>query len=328
MLLPLCLGASVCQELLPPEVGPHIQQILNTIAKPLLRILSQLSHEILSPVARNGPTKEPEGCKRCDFHTVCESYDWRCYKLQFSEPEIWWESLFLRNFRDFPGNFGLWKILLGLEDGHSICHQSIPWLGAGRLKVMNWKSHFQGMWVCDSDSINIISRPSVSILEGFCNSSFWQRAENGGLDPSWLISAFLGRPDVQSRGPQNTYFNGFWGTSGLKIGAPQKRENQPRRIQPPILGPLILVSENSDHGLSFGCFWSKPIFGKGRRRSKSPAQERIVWDFVHDIVRMFPKELQILLCAPRLRHPTSWLIKVCHFEWYLGNSKSFWDSKM
>ena len=29
------------------------------------------------------------------------------------------------------------------------------------------------------------------------------------------------------------------GASGLKIGAPQKRQIQPRRIQPPILGPLI-----------------------------------------------------------------------------------------
>ena len=30
-----------------------------------------------------------------------------------------------------------------------------------------------------------------------------QRAENGGLDPSWLNLAFLGRPDFQSRGPKN-----------------------------------------------------------------------------------------------------------------------------
>ena len=46
-----------------------------------------------------------------------------------------------------------------------------------------------------------------------------QRAENGGLDPSWL----MGRPDFQSKG---TYFKGFW-APGRKIGAPQKREKQP-----------------------------------------------------------------------------------------------------
>ena len=31
----------------------------------------------------------------------------RALNFQNSEPEIWQESLFLRNFRDFPGNFGL-----------------------------------------------------------------------------------------------------------------------------------------------------------------------------------------------------------------------------
>ena len=29
-----------------------------------------------------------------------------------------------------------------------------------------------------------------------------QRAEKGGLDPSWLSLAFLGRPDFQSGGPK------------------------------------------------------------------------------------------------------------------------------
>ena len=65
-----------------------------------------------------------------------------------------------------------------------------------------------------------------------------QKAENGGLDPSWLVFAFSGRPNFPSRGPK-TLENKCFGTSGLKIGAPRKRENQPRRIQPPILGPLI-----------------------------------------------------------------------------------------
>ena len=62
-----------------------------------------------------------------------------------------------------------------------------------------------------------------------------QRAKNGGLDPSWFSLAFSGRPDLQSRGPIILILKGF-GASGLKIGAPRKRQIQPRRIQPPILG--------------------------------------------------------------------------------------------
>ena len=43
----------------------------------------------------------------------------------------------------------------------------------------------------------------------------------GGLDPSWLDLAFSGRPDFPSRGPK-TLQNRYLGTSGLKIGVPQK----------------------------------------------------------------------------------------------------------
>ena len=59
----------------------------------------------------------------------------------------------------------------------------------------------------------------------------YQSAENGGLDPSWLDVAFLGHPDFLSGGPK-TLTNKYFGTSGLKIGAPQKRENQPRQNPP------------------------------------------------------------------------------------------------
>ena len=38
----------------------------------------------------------------------------RALNFQILEPEIWQTSLFLRNFRDFPGKFGLWKIFFGL----------------------------------------------------------------------------------------------------------------------------------------------------------------------------------------------------------------------
>ena len=48
-------------------------------------------------------------------------------------------------------------------------------------------------------------------------------------------------PNLQSRGPKIPVLKGFR-TSGLKIGAPQNRQIQPRQIQPPILGPLSLTT--------------------------------------------------------------------------------------
>ena len=50
-------------------------------------------------------------------------------------------------------------------------------------------------------------------------NALFQRAENGGLDPSWLIFAFSGCPDFQSRGPKILIFKGF-GASRREIGAP------------------------------------------------------------------------------------------------------------
>ena len=43
--------------------------------------------------------------------------------------------------------------------------------------------------------------------------------------------------DFQPRAPK-PFANKHFGTSGLKIGAPQKCQIQPRRIQPLLLGPL------------------------------------------------------------------------------------------
>ena len=64
-------------------------------------------------------------------------------------------------------------------------------------------------------------------------------AENGGLDPSCLDFAFLGCPYFQSIRPKLLVLKVF-GTSGRKIGAPQKREIQARqsKIQPRILSTL------------------------------------------------------------------------------------------
>ena len=98
-------------------------------------------------------------------------------------------------------------------------------------------------------------RPTTD--RGFCSSAIrWpsssqqkcemhitaKRAENGGLDPSWLDLAFSGRPDFQFRGPQILVLKGL-GSSGWKIGAPQKRQIQPRRIQAPMLGPLSYIAK-------------------------------------------------------------------------------------
>ena len=51
-------------------------------------------------------------------------------------------------------------------------------------------------------------------------------------------SAFWGRPDFQSRGSPDPYFEGFRSDLGQKSGAPQTQIQRPR-IHRPILGPLI-----------------------------------------------------------------------------------------
>ena len=78
----------------------------------------------------------------------------------------------------------------------------------------------------DEGAHEISAIRTVAISEG----------QEWGLDPSWLDFAFLGRPGFQSRGPKILILKGF-GTSGRKIGAPENREIQPRRIEPPSLGP-------------------------------------------------------------------------------------------
>ena len=65
-----------------------------------------------------------------------------------------------------------------------------------------------------------------------------QRAANGGSDPSWLNLAFLGRPDVPPRGPQNPLEIGIWGPLDGKSGHPKNAKSyhdgsQPPRSKPP-----------------------------------------------------------------------------------------------
>ena len=72
-----------------------------------------------------------------------------------------------------------------------------------------------------AERLNRFARIGHLSLELFCKIN--QRAEKGGLDPSWLDFAFLGRPDFPSKDPQ-TLQNKYFKTSRLKFGAPQKRE--------------------------------------------------------------------------------------------------------
>ena len=59
-----------------------------------------------------------------------------------------------------------------------------------------------------------------SAIGGISSETVSQRAENGGLDPSWLDFAFLGPPYFQSRGPQILIVKGL-GTLNGKSGRPR-----------------------------------------------------------------------------------------------------------
>ena len=68
----------------------------------------------------------------------------------------------------------------------------------------------------------------------------YQRAANGGSDPSWLNLAFLGRPDFQSRGPQIPIFKGFGDLWTENRGAP-KTPNSTTTDLTPHLRPSELM---------------------------------------------------------------------------------------
>ena len=60
----------------------------------------------------------------------------------------------------------------------------------------------------------------------------------GGQIRRGRIWRFWGAPIFRPEVPK-PFKNRYLGTSGLKIGAPQKRQILPGRIGPPICGPLI-----------------------------------------------------------------------------------------
>ena len=60
----------------------------------------------------------------------------------------------------------------------------------------------------------------------------------------WILRLW-GAPIFRPEVPK-PFKNKYLGSSGLKIEAPQKREIQPRQIQLPILGPLILLPNDND----------------------------------------------------------------------------------
>ena len=114
----------------------------------------------------------------------------------------------------------------GLQSDANIC-LFVFCLVAGPLTGPNLQNRpFVSSRNCEplgSSSDNVdVACPSVVSCRG-------QRAANGGSDPSWLNLALLGRPGFPSRGPKPLK-NRYLGTSGRKIGAPQKRQIQPRRI--------------------------------------------------------------------------------------------------
>ena len=63
----------------------------------------------------------------------------------------------------------------------------------------------------------------IDLRESFAIETpiLYQRAENGGLDPSWLNLAFLGHPDSQSRGPKILVLKGFGDLWTENRGAPK-----------------------------------------------------------------------------------------------------------
>ena len=139
-------------------------------------------------------------------------YGLACFQasnFQISEFEIWRKSLFLRNSRHFL-EISASVNFRALENGHSIRHQSIPPLSAGRFMLHRWsRKHFK-----------LEAKMSTDI--------FWpltQRAEHGALDPWSLNLRFLGRPDFQSRGPKTLILMGFGAIRGKNLGRPKRRSN-------------------------------------------------------------------------------------------------------
>ena len=65
-----------------------------------------------------------------------------------------------------------------------------------------------------------------------CGPPKFQRAANGGSDPSWLILAFLGRPTFQSRGPQIPIFKRFWDLWTENRGAPKTPKSTTTDLTP------------------------------------------------------------------------------------------------
>ena len=113
-----------------------------------------------------------------------------------------------------------------------------------RIRVVNGRATLSLGVLEGAQSFEIlIPKNNTQPLSFLC--LFGQRAVNGGLNPSWLIFAFFGAPRFSVQRSQ-LILKGF-GASGRNIGAQQARENQPRQIRPPILGPLIW---------GFPCFFS------------------------------------------------------------------------
>ena len=108
----------------------------------------------------------------------------------------------------------------------------------------------------------------------------------GGQIRRGRIWRFWGAPIFSPEVPTYQFLKGL-GTSGRKIGAPQKRQIQPRRIWPPICGPLTYSSSGVD-------FNSKPNFGNFDLLSSAHS-------------RFHPKGWCVPCCQPTKEiHHTEW----------------------
>ena len=90
--------------------------------------------------------------------------------------------------------------------------------------------------------VSAVSSPMVQLLSGNRlrvggRAKGWKRPQMGGQIRRGWIWRFWGAPIFRPEVPKYLFLKGF-GTSGRKIGAPQKRQIQPRRIWPPICGNL------------------------------------------------------------------------------------------
>ena len=136
-------------------------------------------------------------------------------------------------------------------------------------------------------SVSIFFRWDILAVQLHCRRSF-REPQMGGQIRRGRIWRVWGAPIFSPEVPKCLFLKGF-GASGRKIGAPQKRQIQPRRIWPPICGPLRVQNQKTPV-CSYFCLYA--IFRQFVRNFR--------WPFaIHDFKGCFRER-----AAPDpLRHP-------------------------